>query len=360
MSFSHAYSPETRFWHRPGPFTLESGDVLPEVTVAYRSWGRLDARGSNGVLVCHALTGSADVDQWWAGVLGPGRALDPDTDFVLASNVLGGCYGTTGPWSQVPGEARAYGPDFPPVTIRDMVRLQGQWLTALGVRALRLVVGGSMGGMQALEWALLEPIPVDAVAALGAPAQHSPWAVGLSEVQRSAILTDPEWKGGRYEETCQPAQGLGVARMVAMCSYRSPESFQARFSRERSPDGAFQVEGYLAHHGQKLSLRFDANSYLTLTRAMDSHDLGRGRGPLKEVLGQIRQPALVLGIPTDVLYPPKEVRALADDLPNGQLEWLESPDGHDAFLIEQDQVGGALHRFRTEGGGERRRGKQCA
>lgn len=360
MSFLTHVSPETRFWRLNGPLNLESGEVLRGVEVGYRSWGRLNPEGSNAVLVCHALTGSADVDDWWEGVLGTDRALDPGSDFVVAANVLGGCYGTTGPGSaKAPGRG-SYGPDFPDITIRDMVRLQALLLEGLGVRRLSSVIGGSMGGMQAQEWAVMQPLPVDSVAVLGAPAQHSAWAVGLGEAQRSAIRSDPAWKDGRYPPDQPPGDGLAVARMIAMCTYRSHGSFGIRFHREQRSDGAFQVESYLRHQGEKLVRRFDANSYLTLSRAMDSHDLARGRGSLEAVLGGVEVPTLILGIQSDVLYPPQELETLAAGIPGGRIRWIESPHGHDAFLIEQEQVNEAIQQFRRSLASAGKRGRRCA
>ena len=366
MSFLRQVSPDTKVLKRPGPFGLEGGGRLEEPEVGYRSWGSLSPHGDNAVLVCHALTGSADVDEWWTEVLGPGRALDPDQDFVVASNVLGGCYGTTGPGTTPPSSPDTLGPDFPSVTIRDQVRFQALLLEALGVRRLRLVAGGSMGGMQALEWAVTEPLPVDSVVALGAPPRHSPWAIGLGETQRQAIQGDPAWKGGRYHPSAPPLKGLAVARMVAMCSYRSPGSFDLRFQRDRTPAGDFQVESYLRYQGEKLGGRFDANSYLTLSRAMDSHDLARGRGGLDEVLAGIRPRVLLVGIPSDVLYTASEVEALAQGIPESELAWIDSPHGHDAFLMELEEVSEILSSFRSgiahqsHGPALARRVQQCA
>lgn len=345
MSFLDFVSPETRSWNLDGPFPLESGELLGRVEVAYRSWGTLAPDGSNAVLVCHALTGSADVDEWWAGLLGSGRALDPEHDFIVASNVLGGCYGTTGPGAVGASEKEPLGPDFPAITIRDQVHLQAALLKGLGVRRLSSVIGGSMGGMQAQEWAVIQPLPVGSVVVLGAPARHSPWAVGLADAQRLAIQIDPAWGGGRYSPARPPTGGLAVARMIAMCSYRSPGSFDLRFQRERRDDGVFQVESYLRYQGEKLGKRFDPNSYLTLTRAMDTHDLARGRGSLEAVLEGVTLPVLVVGIGSDVLYPPPEIESLAGRIPSAKLEWIESPHGHDAFLIEQNQVNALVLRF---------------
>jgi homoserine O-acetyltransferase len=347
MNGMDAISPGTRRLVLDGPVFLEGGGKLEQVEVAYRSWGRLDPAGDNAVLVCHALTGSADADAWWAGLFGRRGALDPDSDFVVASNVLGGCYGTTGPLTPRPEGDGVHGARFPEVTIRDQVAVQARLLTALNVRKVRLVIGGSMGGMHALEWAVAPPLPLEAAVAVGAPARHSAWAVGLAEIQRSAVRSDPDWKAGLYPPGEGPRGGLAVARMVAMSSYRSPASFELRFGREQHPGGQFQVESYLAHQGQKLVDRFDANTYLTLTRAMDSHDLGRGRGGVKSALAGVRIPTLLVGIRTDVLYLPREIEELARGIPGSELAWIESPHGHDAFLIEQDQVSDLVRGFRN-------------
>jgi homoserine O-acetyltransferase len=330
-----------------GPFSLESGDTLPEVTVAYRTWGRLSPRGDNAVLVCHALTGSADVDRWWGPLLGPGRALDPERDFVVCANVLGGCYGTTGPTSPGPGGGR-WGGDFPAVTVRDIVRVQAALLDALGVRRLRVVIGGSLGGMQVLEWALLRPGGVDAIVPIAVSARHSAWCIALSEAQRQAIYADPRWRDGRYADGDGPEAGLAVARQIAMCTYRSRASLEARFSREQPQPGLFAVEGWLRHHGQALVDRFDAATYVTLTKAMDTHDVSRGRGGWKEALRAVSSPALVVSIDSDVLYPPVEQEVLAAALPGGRLATLASPHGHDAFLIEGEAVNALVRRFRND------------
>jgi len=340
-------SPETRTWRAPAPFLLESGLQLPELTVAYRTWGRLGEDGGNAVLVCHALTGSADVDRWWGALVGPGRALDPRRDFVVCSNVLGSCYGTTGPASPRPGDGRRWGASFPDVTVRDIVCAQASLLEALGVRRLRLVLGGSLGGMQVLEWALLFPEKVEAIAPIAVSAAHSAWCIGLSEAQRQAIYADPRWRGGQYPADDPPEAGLAAARMVAMCTYRSRESLEARFGREPKEAGLFAVQAWLHHHGRALVDRFDANAYVALTRAMDTHDVGRGRGGWRAALEGVRAPALVVSIDTDVLYPPAEQEELARALPRATLTNLRSPHGHDAFLIEGEEMNARLAEFRA-------------
>lgn len=347
-------APETRLFPLSA-FTLESGVVLEQVTIAYRTWGELAPSRDNAVVVCHALTGSADVDSWWGDLLGAGRALDPSRDFVVASNVLGSCYGTTGPASLRREGGERWGASFPAVTIRDLVRLQGELLAALGVERIRLVVGGSLGGMQALEWALLFPERVETVAALATNAAHSAWQVAWSEAQRLAIAADPRFRGGAYPVDDPPTGGLAAARAMAMVSYRARAGLEERFARRREADGRFAVARWLARHGERLVDRFDANCYLTLTRAMDTHDLARGRGALASVLGSVRAPVLVGTIPSDVLYPPDEQLALARLLRHGDLATIASPHGHDAFLIESSQVDAALRRFRVRTGtaGER-------
>jgi homoserine O-acetyltransferase len=345
MRAGELISSDTRFFNA-GRLTLESGQVLPSVRVAYRTWGRLAPTRDNAVLVCHALTGSADVDRWWPQLLGPGKALDSESDFVISSNVLGSCYGTTGPASPR-RDGALWGPDFPEVTIRDMVRVQARLLDGLGVRRLRLVIGGSLGGMQALEWAVSHPERLDAVAAIATSAKHSPWCIGLSEAQRAAIRADAAWREGRYPKDDPPRAGLAAARMVAMCSYRSPEGLEKRFGRRRKSETCFDVEGWLRYHGRGIVDRFDANSYITLTAAMDRHDVGQGRGGVRAALSTFHGPALVVTIDSDALYPPAEQISIAEGLPSADLFWLHSAHGHDAFLIEGRCLNGRVRSFRN-------------
>ena len=300
-----------------GAFPLEGGGTLRDVTVEVRTWGRFQREAT---LICHALTGSADADDWWGGLFGLGRLFDPSDAFIVSMNVLGSCYGTTGPSSDTEVGI------FPDITIRDMVHLQKTVLDQLGVTYLDLVIGGSMGGMQVLEWAVLYPLFVGTIVPIGVGSAQSAWAIGISEAQRSAILT-----------SATPEEGLATARMIAMCSYRSPMSFQSRFGRE-SDDGAFTAQTYLRYQGEKLVERFDADTYLALLDAMDSHDLGRSRGPREAILNRIKHRALVVGTSTDVLYPVSETRTMAAAMPNAEFAVLDSPNGHDAFLIETDKL----------------------
>ena len=346
MNDTRYISPETQFCELTQPVILESGQVLIGVQVAYRTWGKLNPERDNAVVICHALTGWADADQWWDPLFGPGKALDTEKDFIICSNVLGSCYGTTGPTSVNPETGCPYGPDFPRITIRDMVRVQAALLDELEVAKVKLAIGGSLGGMQVLEWGVMYPEKVEAIATFAASGRHSPWCIGLSEAQRQAIYADPYWRGGYYTIEQPPAAGLSAARMMAMCSYRSWASLEQKFGRNKSADGNWEIVNYLQYQGQKLVNRFDANSYITLTYAMDSHDVSRGIGDYNSVLASIQQPTLVVAIDSDVLYPPVEQQKLAELIPNAELGWLNSPHGHDAFLIDMEDLNAMVVNFR--------------
>ncbi len=362
------------------PLQLEKGTELPQVALAYETYGELNARGDNAILVCHALTGSAhaagvhereQVPGWWDPLIGTGKPIDTDRYFVISSNVLGGCYGSTGPTSFDPETGRPYGIDFPRYTIRDMVRAQRLLVEELGVSSLAAVIGGSMGGMQVLEWAVMYPELVRAIAPIAIGAGHSAWAIGLNEVARRAIMSDPSWQDGHYPLCNQPETGLGLARAVAMFTYRSFDSLEQKFGRERvgersSLNGklaigtavegelsglteSFEIASYLEYQGVKLAMRFDANTYIHLTLAMDDFDLAEGRErSIEQVLARIEQPALVVGISSDVLYPEVEQKRLAASLSNARYERLVSPHGHDAFLIEFPQLAVHLRKFLSD------------
>ncbi|ROP40294.1 homoserine O-acetyltransferase MetX [Saccharothrix texasensis] len=308
---------------------------LPGLSIAYETWGALNADRSNAVLVLHALTGDSHVagpagpghptPGWWDGLVGPGRALDPERWFVVAPNVLGGCQGTTGPWATAP-DGRPWGPRFPRLTVRTQVAAEVLLADALGVDAWAAVLGGSMGGMRALEWAVSEPDRVRALLVLAAPAASTAEHIALASAQLHAIRLDP-------------VGGLGVARRIAHVGYRGEAELTARFGREKRADGRFQVESYLDHHADKLVRRFDPASYATLTEAMNSHDVGRGRGGVRAALRRVTARTLVAGIDSDRLYPLRQQAEVADAVPGaGDLRVVTSPYGHDAFLIEVDQV----------------------
>ena len=352
------------------PLRLELGGELAQVAVAYETYGELNAKGDNAILVCHALTGSAhaagvhereEVPGWWDPLIGPGKAIDTNRFFVICPNVLGGCYGTTGPASLDPRTGRPYGIDFPRYTVRDMVHAQKLLLDELGVTRLVAAIGGSMGGMQVLEWAACYPEMLGAIVPIAVGARHSAWAIGMNEVARRAIMADPAWHDGHYPLLQQPETGLGLARAIAMLSYRSFDSLESKFGRERTAvqgepaknglqalSKSFEIASYLSYQGVKLVQRFDANTYIHLTLAMDDFDLSDTRGHLSDVLQRLDMPALVMGISSDVLYPESEQRQLVEGLPNAHYARINSPHGHDAFLIEFPQVAARLRRFLEE------------
>ncbi len=336
-------------------FTFEDGTTLCDVPVAYQTWGTLNAAADNAVLVCHALTGDTDVADWWDGLLGPDRALDPTEDFVVALNVPGSPYGSVSPVTDDPETGTPYGPDFPSVTTRDTVRLHRRALEQMGVREVACAIGGSMGGMHVLEWAFETTDAgtpfVRSLVPIAVGGRHTAWQIGWSEAQRQAIYSDPKWRNGRYPPDDPPTEGLSTARMMAMVSYRSQPSFEGRFGREvmeKQHDRPYAIESYLRHQGEKLVDRFDANCYVHLTKQMDTHDVARGRGAYESVLASIQQPTLVVGIDSDVLYPLSEQRELADHLPHATLDILSSPHGHDSFLLELDALDELVAGWRAE------------
>lgn len=351
-----------------GPFSFESGESLPYVRVAYETWGELSPTGDNAVLVLHALTGDAHAvgpsgpgqptAGWWSGIIGPGKAIDTDRWFVVVPNMLGGCQGTTGPASIAPDGAE-WGPRFPFTTIRDQVNAQAAFADVLGVDRWAAVVGGSMGGMQALEWAVSFPERVERLAVLAAPPFSTADQIALNSVQIEAVRTDPLHRGGVYYDAGDgdgPHQGLALARRMALLNYRSPSELNARFERTWqsgiSPlggGGRFAVESYLDFHGNKFTRRFDANSYITLVQAMNSHDVGRDRGGVAAALSRVTARTLVLGIDSDRLFPVEGQEVIASHLPDtidGRVPVVIRSDfGHDGFLIEDDAVSEHLRRL---------------
>ena len=352
---------------------LQLGGQLSPVTVAYETWGSLNAAGDNAVLIAHALTGSShahDAERpddtkvaWWNPLIGPGRFFDTSRYFVICSNIVGSCYGSTGPSSIDPDTRRPYGICFPVITIHDMVEAQRRLIEHLGVRQLAMVAGGSIGGQQALEWAVAYPELVQKAIVVAATAWLTAQAIAFSEVQRQAILADPRWQGGDYLPGQGPEAGLAIARMLAMITYQSEEGMELRFARETArqsdivaPSGhtdfgkRFDVEGYLYYQGQSLVKRFDANSYLYISRAMDLYDVSEGYPSLEAALRRVRSKTLFIGIRSDFLFPAARVRWLAEQVraAGGDASYVEldSPHGHDAFLKEWKQMIDALNTIK--------------
>ncbi|MGM9331559.1 homoserine O-acetyltransferase MetX [Streptomyces murinus] len=346
-----------RWFTADRPLPLEAGGELPGVRLAFETWGRLAPDASNAVLVLHALTGDSHVagpagpghptPGWWEPLVGPGRPLDTDRWFVVAPNVLGGCQGSTGPSSARPDGRRAWGGAFPFLTQRDQVAAEAALADALGIDRWALVAGGSMGGMRAVEWAAAYPERIGALLLLATTGAASAEQIAWAGIQLRAIRTDPNWRGGDYHDAARgPHTGLGLARRLAHVTYRSEPELATRFGR--APQGAehpwrggrYQVDSYLDHHAEKLVRRFDAASYVVLTEAMNAHDTGRSRGGLRSALARVTAPTLVAGVDSDRLYPLDQQHELAAAIPGAdRTRVVESPYGHDGFLIETEQVG---------------------
>ncbi|KAJ3320920.1 homoserine O- acetyltransferase [Boothiomyces sp. JEL0866] len=361
-------------------FTLESGKVLKNVPVAYKTWGKLNADKSNVLVLCHALSGSCDVEDWWGPLIGPGRTFDTTRFFIFCGNVFGSPYGTASPITINPATNQPYGPNFPQTTIRDDVRVHKLILDGLGVEYVRFVIGGSMGGMQVLEWAFFGDY-VKNIVPIATSGRHSAWCISWGEAQRQSIYSDPKYLDGTYEMSDPPVSGLSAARMAAMLTYRSRNSFEQRFGRKVMPtksvndheevhklqhnegnkyslhipgkaveknDQEFSVysaQSYLRYKGDAFVNRFDANCYIAITRKLDTHDISRGRGTYQEALSQIQQPTLVIGVDSDGLFTVEEQYELGNGIPNSQVVIIQSGEGHDGFLLEFQQMRDLLSSF---------------
>lgn len=321
---------------------LESGVRLENPTIAYQSWGTLNSNKSNAILINHALTGWSDVPAWWPKMVGPGLAFDTDRFFILCPNVIGGCQGSTGPSSLAP-DGRRFGSRFPTVTIRDMVLAEKKVAEHFGIERFLLAAGPSLGGMRALEWAISYPDAVAAICVIGSSAIATGDQIGTASIQIRAIKSDPHFFGGDYYERERgPIEGLGIARRIAHLTYRTELEMDLRFGALGQDDGSgrFKVASYLDHQALKLQRRFDANTYIHLTEAMNSHDVGRGRGGVGAALSRIKAETTVVAIDTDRLFPPRLQREIVESTPTArELEVISSPFGHDGFLIEVERVG---------------------
>ena len=382
---------ETQYLDLPEPVRLDCGRELFPVRVAYETYGTLSPRRDNVILVCHALSGDAhaagfaktpppestrdgfaatDRDGtagkglgWWDGMIGPGKAFDTDRFYVVSTNLLGGCRGTTGPSSADPATGRPYGPDFPVITVADMVRTERLFLRALGIDHLVAVTGGSLGGMQAFEWSILFPDEVDAVVAIASTHALQPQGVAWNAIAREAIMRDPAWQGGRYYGTGQaPEAGMGVARMVGHITYLSAQALEDKFGRRlQSSDDVrytiaepeFQVESYLRHQARTFVKRFDANTYLYMSRALTYFDLARQHGgSLARAFADVAARTLLISFSSDWLYPPSASQEIAAALRGlgkpVESHVIEAPYGHDCFLLEEARQTPIIRQFLGE------------
>lgn len=338
-----------------GALMLESGESLPDVTIAVQRWGALSPSRDNVVLIEHALTGDSHVTGqagpdhpspgWWSGMVGPGAPLDTDRWCVISTNVLGGCRGTTGPGSLAP-DGKAWGSRFPQITVRDQVAAEAALFDALGIDTLAAVTGGSMGGMRTLEWIVTHPDRVRSSLVLATGARATADQIGMQSTQIAAITADPDWQGGDYYGTGRiPATGLGIARRIAHLTYRTEFELDARFANHPQDGedpwrgGRYSVEGYLEHQADKLVARFDPGTYVVLSEVMNRHDVGRGRGGVEAALGSTPVKTIVAGVDSDRLYPLRLQQEIADGLPGAdRLRVLTSRNGHDGFLTEAEAV----------------------
>ncbi len=328
---------ETGYTKLRGPFQLQSGVSLPNVEVAFQTYGTLNDDRSNAVIVLHALTGSPAAHEWWSGLVGKGKLLDSANYFILVPNVLGSCYGTTGPESIDPIKGRAYLASFPTITVRDMARVNLALLDALEIENVHLAIGGSLGGMVVLEMVAIEPGRFRAVAPIAVSGSHSAWRIAFSSFIRKTIIAhDPG-----LQNRAKLLEGLRLTRQVATISYRSAAEFDARFAREKNGP-TFEVEQYLEHQGDKIAERFSPYSYLTLTRAMELYDLSERRGPLETVASSICCEAFFVGISSDMLYHPNEIEQFASLFPNSRYQTLHASHGHDSFLVDAGTLGKML------------------
>jgi len=328
-------------FHSPAPFVFESGETLPSLAIAYDTYGTLKPDGSNVVWAVHALTANSDVCDWWSGLFGQGALFDPAEHFIVCANNLGSCYGTTGPAS-----SGLYG-DFPSFTVRDMVKAHQLLADRLGITHIETLIGGSMGGQQCLEWAAEEPARFGNLILVATNARHSAWGIAFNESQRMAIAADATWGEPRADAA---QAGLAAARSIALLSYRGYEAYTSTQQEPSDTPGAegFRAATYQRYQGRKLVDRFDAYAYWRLSEAMDSHNIGRGRGGVEKALAQILAPTTIIGIENDLLFPFSEQQFIAAHLPNAHLTAIHSPYGHDGFLIEGWAIAGAILNGRVE------------
>ena len=333
-------------FHHPQAFQLENGAVLPGITVAYDTYGTLNADKSNVVWICHALTANSAAAEWWPGVVGEGAVINPREHFIVCANILGSCYGSTGPLSIDPGTGKPWGGNFPVITIRDMVKAHILLRKHLELPRISLLMGGSMGGYQALEWCVLESGVIDRVVLLATSATESAWGIATHTAQRLSIEADPTWQDGLPGSG---SSGLKAARAIGMLTYRNYQIMvqqQSDHDAEKTDD--YKASSYIRYQGDKLANRFNALSYWLLTKSMDSHHLGRGRGGnAAAVLRGIRQPTLLFGISSDILCPLVEQEFLALHLPDAQLVVIDSDYGHDGFMVESKAISGHLRHWLT-------------
>lgn len=330
-------------FHYDQPFSLECGGQLPGFQLKYTTLGKLNPDRSNVIWVCHALTGNSDFTSWWGNLFTAGSPFDPTRYFIICANMLGGCYGSTGPLSLNPETGTPYFHDFPVLTNRDTVRAFDLLRQALGIERVHTLLGGSLGGQQLLEWAILQPEVFQHIVPMACNAFHSPWGIAFNEAQRMAIAADPTWK---ENEARAGIQGLKAARAIGMLSYRQYQAFvQTQSEKTNNTLDEFRAATYQRYQGEKLANRFNAFTYWVLSKMMDSHNVGRNRESVEKALNSIKAKTLVIGIDSDLLFPICEQQFLAAHIPHAQFETITSTYGHDGFLVELEQLKEVIHHF---------------
>ncbi|MGR3812283.1 homoserine O-acetyltransferase family protein [Jiulongibacter sp. NS-SX5] len=335
---------EYKEYHHRIPLKLENGEFLPEVKLAYTTYGKLNDDKSNVVWVCHAFTGNANPSDWWNGLIGERRLYNPDEHFIICMNVPGSHYGSTNPLSQNPETGEPYFHRFPMLTIRDVVQCIELLREHLGIEKIHTLLGGSLGGQQALEWAIAKPELHENLILFSTNAIHSPWGIAFNESQRMAIQNDPTWPENNPKAGME---GLKVARAIALLSYRNYQTYNRTQSRDEGQIDFFRANTYQNYQGEKIQKRFNAFSYWVLSKMFDSHDVGRERGGLQEALASIKAKTLVIGISSDMLFPPKEQEAIANLIPGAHFVEIDSDYGHDGFLIEFEVMTKAIKEWQT-------------
>lgn len=333
-----------KIYHHNKPFVLESGEVLPSLDIAYDTFGECNADASNVVWVCHALTANSDVADWWPHTVEKGCFLDPEKYFTVCANFLGSHYGTTGPLSVNPSTGEKWYGDFPRITVRDMVRCHQLLAEHLGIKRVKLLIGSSIGGFQCLEWCVMQPDFAERAAFIATTPRTKPWASAFNESQRMAVECDPTF-GERRDDA--GAEGMAVARSIALLSYRGGMAYDKTQEDADPNEASFErrVLSYQRYQGDKLRRRFNAYSYYRLSQAVDSHNLGRGRGAVEEQLAKIRSKSLVVAITSDILFPPSDHTILVENIPHVEYHLIDSDFGHDGFLVEHEQLNDIILNF---------------
>lgn len=333
---------DPKIYKYSGPFALETGSELSELTVAYHTYGKMNAARDNVVWVCHALTANSDVAEWWPHTVERGRFLDPAKHFIVCANILGSHYGTTGPLHLNPATAEPWYGDFPAFTIRDMVRAHRLLADALGIARIDTLVGSSVGGFQAVEWAVSEPRFIRQLALIATAAKASPWTIAIDETQRMALAADSTF-GQRRPDAGQA--GLAAARAIGLLTYRGAKGYNLTQQTPGEPLAGFRASTYQQYQGEKLCKRYNAYSYYAILNAFDTHDVGRGRGGVAAALARIAARTLLVGITTDIVFTPEEMRELSAMIPQSSYHEIDSPFGHDGFLVEHEQLNALLFPF---------------